>query len=63
MMEFVLTDGALQRLASTLLHFLWQGAVLAAVAAVALRLLARQSAEIRYAVAAGALLVMTLSSI
>jgi beta-lactamase regulating signal transducer with metallopeptidase domain len=59
MMEFVLTDGALQRLASTLLHFLWQGAVLAAVAAVALRLLARQSAEIRYAVAAGALLVMT----
>jgi beta-lactamase regulating signal transducer with metallopeptidase domain len=41
-----------------LLHFLWQGAVVALVAAVVLRLLARQRAEWRYAVACAALVVM-----
>ena len=63
MMHFVLTDVTLLRLGSALLHFLWQGAVLAAISAVALRLLVRRSAEARYAVAVGALLIMAAAPV
>ena len=48
----------------TLLHSLWQGAVVAAVLAGALLLLRRQRAEVRYAASAGALgLVVALAGI
>ncbi len=47
-----------QRLAGSLIHFLWQGAVIAAVTAVCLRLLARKRAEWRYAVSCAALAAM-----
>jgi bla regulator protein blaR1 len=47
-----------QRLAGSLIHFLWQGAVIAVVTAVCLRLLARRSAEWRYAVSCVALAAM-----
>ncbi|WP_216688244.1 hypothetical protein [Hymenobacter siberiensis] len=48
----------------TLLHSLWQGALVAAVLAGALLLLRRQRAEVRYAASAGALgLVVALAGI
>jgi beta-lactamase regulating signal transducer with metallopeptidase domain len=50
-----------QRLAGSLLHFLWEGAVVAMAAAVTLRLMARQRAEWRYAVSVTALLLMFVS--
>ena len=43
-----------------LVHFAWQGAVVAAVAALALRLGRRHSASVRYAIACGGLAVMLL---
>ncbi len=51
----------LQRVAGSLLHFVWEGAVLAFVAAVALRLLSRRSAASRYAVSVAALGLMLLA--
>src|SRR5579862_6938317 len=42
----------------TLVHFVWQGALVGLVAAVALRLLRSASAQTRYAVACGALAAM-----
>src|SRR6185295_13340321 len=47
-----------QRLAGSLIHFLWQGAAIAAATAVCLRLLARKPAEWRYAVSCAALAAM-----
>ena len=44
----------------TLLHSLWQGALVAAVLAGALLLLRRQRAEVRYAASAGALGVVVV---
>jgi beta-lactamase regulating signal transducer with metallopeptidase domain/HEAT repeat protein len=46
------------RLGWALLHSLWQGAVLAALAAVALRLLRRRSAQARYLAGCAALLLL-----
>jgi uncharacterized protein (TIGR03435 family) len=43
-----------------LVHFVWQGAALAAAAALALRLCRSQSAPVRYAIACGALATMLL---
>jgi beta-lactamase regulating signal transducer with metallopeptidase domain len=43
-----------------LLHFIWQGAAVALIAAAILRLLTGQRSELRYAVALGALVVMFL---
>ncbi len=54
-----LTPDAVRIVAWTLLHFLWQGALVAAALAVALTALRRQGAQLRYAVALGALLTMT----
>lgn len=45
----------------TLLHSLWQGALLGLLAAVALRLARHRSAEFRYALAAGALGLLVLA--
>ena len=45
----------------TLLHSLWQGALLALLAAVVLRLTRYRSAELRYALAAGALGLLVLA--
>ena len=42
----------------TLVHFVWEGAVIAAIAAILLRALRDRSPQSRYAVACGALLVM-----
>jgi D-alanyl-D-alanine endopeptidase (penicillin-binding protein 7) len=47
-----------QRLAGSLIHFLWEGAAIAAVTAVCLRLLARKSAQSRYAIACLGLMAM-----
>ncbi len=58
MMEFGMTPEFAQRLAGSLLHFIWQGALIAMVAAIALRLLANRSAESRYTVSIAALLLM-----
>jgi uncharacterized protein (TIGR03435 family) len=46
-----------------LVHFVWQGAALAIVAAVALRLCRRHSASVRYAIACGALVAMLVGAI
>lgn len=50
-----------QALAWALLHFIWQGAVIAGALALALRLLARSSASARYAAACAALSLMALA--
>ena len=44
-----------------LVHFVWQGAVVAAFAALALRLCRRQSASVRYVIACGAMIAMVLA--
>ncbi|HEV7508350.1 MAG TPA: M56 family metallopeptidase [Thermoanaerobaculia bacterium] len=49
---------AAQAIAWALVHFLWQGALVGLAAAAALSLLKKSSAAVRYAVAAGALLLM-----
>ena len=46
----------------TLVHFVWQGAALAIITAVALRLSARQSASVRYVIACVALAAMLAST-
>jgi ankyrin repeat protein/beta-lactamase regulating signal transducer with metallopeptidase domain len=51
----------LERLAGSLLHFVWQGAAIAVVAALALRLLRHRPAEWRYATASAALLAMLVA--
>src|SRR5436305_10863402 len=49
---------AVQAIAWALVHFLWQGALIGLAAAGGLSLLKKSSAAVRYAVAAGALLLM-----
>jgi GWxTD domain-containing protein len=44
----------------SLLHFVWEGAIVAGLLAVALRLLRGRSAQVRYGVACGALVLMTV---
>src|SRR6185369_8568298 len=48
----------IQRFAGSLLHFIWQGAVIAMITAAGLRLLRHRSAEARYAFASGGLACM-----
>ena len=57
MMNWI-TPEFMQRLAGSLLHFLWQGVAIALLAMIALRLLSRRSAELRYTVSVVALLSM-----
>ena len=59
MWEF-LSQPTFQRLAVTLLHFLWQGAAVAIVAGAVLRAMRRSSSNGRYAVSATALFALTL---
>jgi hypothetical protein len=47
MIGFRLSPEIAQRFAGSLLHFIWQGAVVAFLLALALKLLSRRSAEIR----------------
>ena len=56
--ESALLPGVGYRLGWTLLHFVWQGVVAAALLAVVLMLLRRRSANARYLVGCAALLVM-----
>jgi ankyrin repeat protein/beta-lactamase regulating signal transducer with metallopeptidase domain len=56
-----ISSAVLERLAGSLLHFVWQGAAIAIVTAVALRLLRRRSAEYRYAAALVGLAAMLVA--
>jgi beta-lactamase regulating signal transducer with metallopeptidase domain len=58
MTDFILTPEIARRLAGSLLHFIWQGAAIAAVASIALRLSNRRSAEVRYVLSVAALVLM-----
>jgi beta-lactamase regulating signal transducer with metallopeptidase domain len=53
----------MQRLAGSLLHFVWQGAFIAMVSAIILRLLSNRSAEWRYTVSVAALFLMLAAPI
>ena len=62
-LEHFVSPALTRALGWTLLHSLWQGALVAAVLAGALLLLRRRRAEVRYAVSAGALgLVVALAA-
>ncbi|MEM7588138.1 MAG: M56 family metallopeptidase, partial [Acidobacteriota bacterium] len=56
----LLQSDAVRVVAWTLLHFLWQGALVGGVLAAALTLLHRQDARLRYAISLGALLTMAV---
>jgi len=51
----------MNRAAWTLMHFLWEGALIAAITSGLLRLLSRRSSQARYAVAVGALCTMIVA--
>jgi beta-lactamase regulating signal transducer with metallopeptidase domain len=61
MSEYWISAEWLQRMAGSLLHFVWQGALLAFLAALLLRLLARRQALLRYTVAVMFLGLMLLA--
>ena len=63
MIATLLSPDITQRLAGSLLHFIWQGAVIAMIAAVALRVLANRSAEWRYGVSIAALVLMLVAPV
>src|SRR5262249_9741020 len=54
----VIAPEVIQRFAGSLLHFIWQGVVIAMITAAGLRILRHRSAEARYAFAIGALACM-----
>src|SRR6185503_9889007 len=56
--RLAMTTPILETAGWTLIHFLWQGCALAAVAATLLRLAERRSANARYLIACAALVVM-----
>src|ERR1043165_6500259 len=51
----------MQRLAGAILHFFWQGALVALLTAIALQLLERRSAQSRYAVCVAGLVFMAVA--
>jgi hypothetical protein len=61
MITIGITSAVLERLAGSLLHFVWQGAAIAIVTAIVLRLLRQRSPEYRYAVALAALAAMLVA--
>ena len=63
MTGYGLTPETIQRFSGSLLHFIWQGAAIALAASTCLRLLHRRSAESRYAVAVGAMVLMLAAPI
>ena len=56
--ELLLSEPIVQRLGWTLLHFVWQGAAVAAVLGLLLLILRARSANVRYVVACAAMLAM-----
>ena len=56
--DLMLREPAVQAVGWALLHFLWQGSLIAIVAAIALRVLRHSAADVRYVVAAIALTLM-----
>jgi len=52
-----------QRLSASLLHFVWQGSVIGLVTAAALRMLRRQSSEVRYATGIAGMIAMLFAPI
>lgn len=56
--EFFYSQSIMQALGWTLLHFVWQGALIALLLAAALAILSRRSATLHYAVACGAMVLM-----
>lgn len=60
MLENIFSQELVQRLGWTLVHFLWQGAAVAILLAVALRLLRKASADARYCLACAALGLIVL---
>jgi beta-lactamase regulating signal transducer with metallopeptidase domain len=63
MTESIIYADLMQRLAGSLLHFIWQAALIAMFAAMVLRLCAYRSAESRYAVGIGGLFLMLASPV
>ena len=61
--EQIFTQPWAQRLGWSLLHFLWQGLVIAALLTVAMTTLRRRSADLRYAVACMALAAMVAAPV
>jgi len=59
----LLTGPLAQAIGLTLLHTLWQGAIVAAIAAAALALLRNSSAAVRYTVACGALALLVVMAV
>jgi beta-lactamase regulating signal transducer with metallopeptidase domain/protocatechuate 3,4-dioxygenase beta subunit len=57
---FDIAPDVAQRFAGSLLHFVWQGAIIALLTAVGLRFLRRNSAETRYALSIFALVLMLI---
>ena len=58
MNRFGITPEIAQRFAGSLLHFIWQGALVGFVTAVCLKFLSKRSAELRYVIAAAAMAIM-----
>ena len=58
--EYLLSQGTVERLGWMLVHFLWQGAVVAVLLAAVLRLLPRVGANLRYIIACSALVMMVV---
>ena len=57
-----LGEGIMQAVGWTLLHFLWQGALLALLLGLALLVARGCSAQLRYALSCGTLVVMALAA-
>jgi type II secretory pathway component GspD/PulD (secretin)/beta-lactamase regulating signal transducer with metallopeptidase domain len=58
--EYLLSQGTVERLGWMLVHFLWQGAVVAVLLAAVLRLLPRAGANLRYLIACSAMVMMVV---
>src|SRR5580765_5704351 len=61
MIRTLLLPQLMNRAAWTLMHFIWEGALIAALTSGLLRLLSRRSSQARYAVAVGALFIMIVA--
>ena len=63
MIDFLLSQSSLDALAWTLIHFLWQGALLAAIAFAALRLARPEQASTRYLIGVTTLAAMLIACV
>ncbi|HAL45778.1 MAG TPA: hypothetical protein DCP47_07685 [Phycisphaerales bacterium] len=57
-LQNLISQEAVQRIGWTLIHFIWQGALIALLLVIVLRLIRKQSSNLRYAVACAAMLFM-----